>query len=60
MDLTAWKSRPNLFARLIDLLCGGGARPALSGLLLLLLLLEPLRIFGGCFRNGGTQLEIVD
>lgn len=57
-DLTAWKSRPNLFARLIDLLCGGGARPALSGLLLLLL--APLRIFGGCFRNGGTQLEIVD
>lgn len=25
--LTAWKSRPNLFARLIDLLYGGGVRP---------------------------------
>lgn len=53
---TAWKSRPNVFARLIDLLYGGGVGPTLSGLLLLAV----LRIFGGCFRDGGTQLEIVD
>lgn len=51
----AWKSRPNLFAGLIDLLYGG-VGPTLSGLLLL----AGLRIFSGCFRDGGTQLEIVD
>lgn len=54
--LTAWKSRPNLFARLIDLLYGGGVRPTLSGLLLAAL----LRIFAGCSRDGETQLEIAD